>query len=63
MLVTFALVFLFRKSNDSNDSEFDPKDNGQPIYFKRKPKININKILEVPLIVFKNLLILKIKNS
>ena len=46
MLVTFALVFLFRKSNDSNDSEFDPKDNGQPIYFERKPKIDIN-ILEV----------------
>ena len=26
------LVAIFRKGNDSNDDEFDPNDNGSPIY-------------------------------
>lgn len=46
ILITFVLVCLFRNSNDSNDLEFDPTDNGEPIYFNEKLEIYDN-ILEV----------------
>ena len=35
-VITFVVVAIFRKSNDSSDEEVDPKDDGSPIYLDEK---------------------------
>lgn len=35
-MITFIIVAIFRKANDSTDEEVDPKDDGGPIYLDKK---------------------------
>ncbi len=35
-IITFILVAIFRKANDTTDEEVDPKDDGGPIYLDKK---------------------------
>ena len=34
--ITFVIVAIFRKANDSSDEEVDPEDNGGPIYLDER---------------------------
>ena len=40
-LITFVIVVIFRKTNDTSDLECDPKDDSNPIYLDKSiPNIN-----------------------
>lgn len=36
VIITFILVLIFRKTNDSTDEEYDHEDDGSPIYLDAK---------------------------
>ena len=35
-IITFIVVAIFRKANDSSDEEVDPEDDGGPIYLDKQ---------------------------